>query len=452
MSQADKAILWRRGIVGAWYLYDYQLPVYSFLRQVQDAFFEATRRFGKTTTELAIDIEDCLRAKEWIVRWCEPWKEQARNVVIPEMETITASCPASIRPRFYRTDSFYEFPTTGSRIYLLGVNEDRGESARGSKANKVVRDEYGSWRDAKYISTEVLMPLLITTGGQMATLGTPPPDLGHDFYTEKKLAIPQARLIQRDFDTVEEIPASEKERFIQSMGGRQSTAVRRELYLEPVSDPEKLVIPEYNPDIHDLDDDTPRPPFFDAYDGIDLGFNDCTAVLFAYWDFLTATLVIDDELVVSGKNSKEISEAAHAKEKALWSKEPYMRWGDNELQQLHDLSSIHGFHISPTAKDDKLAALNALRLRFQSGRIKIKKRCQSLRYQLKVGLWNDRKSDFQRGEKTGHLDAIDALIYLSRNISENRNPYPQNAGKSIYTHFLPDTGSQGNDKALASVF
>lgn len=428
------------------------MPVYTFLRQVQDPFFEATRRFGKTTTELAIDTEDCLREREWIVRWCEPWKEQARNVVIPEIETITASCPPRLKPKFYRTDSFYEFPSTGSRLYLLGVNEDRGEGARGSKANKVVRDEYGSWRDAGYISTEVLMPLLITTRGQMATLGTPPPDLGHEFYTEKKQAIRDGKLISRDFDSVEELTRVEKERFILSMGGRQSTAVRRELYLEPVSDPEKLVIPEYREDIHDIPDETPRPAFYDAYEGIDLGFNDCTAILFAYWDFLSSTLVIDDELVVSGKNSREIVDYAKAKEKALWDRPPYMRWADNELQQIYDMATIHNFNVAPTAKDDKLAALNALRLRFQSGRIKIKKRCQSLRYQLKVGLWNDRKTDFQRGEKTGHLDAIDALIYLSRNIAENRNPYPQNAGQSIYTHFLPDASSQGKDKALADVF
>lgn len=474
-----RAELWRRGIIAPWYLYDYQLPVYQFLRSTIDPFFEATRRFGKTTTELVIDIEDCQRNPEWIVRWCEPWKDQARTIVIPEMATITQSCPGALKPRFYRTDSFFEFPSTGSRIYLLGVNEDRGESARGSKANKIVRDEYGSWVDPVYISNEVLRPQLLTTRGQMPTMSTPPRDLGHAYFTvDKPKAIEEKRFIARDFDTVESLSPDEKERFIASMGGRRSTAVRRELYLEPVSDPEKLVIPEYQEEIHDLPDEAAKPEFFDLYAGFDLGLNDHTAGLFAYVDFKSRTLVIEDEYFAAGKNTGEIVAACRAIEKERFGAlpcrcdlsflpqpgpkycthhglQPYARWGDNEAQQLYDMASMHDYLVSATRKDDRLAAINDLRLSFTQGRIKIKKRCVNLRYQLKVGLWNERKTEFQRGEKVGHLDAVAALIYLHRNISWSHNPYPRYAANvTPYTHFIPTTDSKGGqeDKAMAEIF
>lgn len=449
-------VLWEMGIVAPWYAHPYQLPVYQELRSTRDPFFEATRRFGKTTTELLINIEDCLIQPERVVRWCEPWKDQARNIVIPELMKIVQTCPAHLSPRFYRTDSFFEFPKTGSRIYLLGVNEDRGETARGNSAHRVVRDEYGSWKHAKYISMEVLMPLLLTTQGQMSTIATPPEDLDHDYYLQKAEALRSGRLIQRDFDTITTLSPEEKERFVISMGGRASTAVKRELYLEAISDPERLVIPEYDPSRHDIEDDHPRPEYFDTYVGMDFGVADNTAGLFGYVDFEKRTLVIEDELWLLGKNTAVITQEAKSKELDLWKKigpdgiihppKPFQRWGDNDLQTLLDMNQLHGYLVNATEKHDKMDWINSLRLLFGDGRIKIKKRCVNLLYQLKVGLWNERKSDFQRGEKIGHLDLLAALIYLFRNISWTHNPFPQNVGVSIYTHFIPDTVSQSKDE------
>lgn len=468
-----RAKLWELGVIAPWYLFDFQYPIYEFMRLTRDPFCEMTRRFGKTTTTLVREQEDLRQAEGWITLWCEPWKEQARNIVIREMERIQESCPTRLKAKFYRTDSFFEVPQTGSRIYLVGVNEDKGEAARGRTANRIVLDEHGSYREAEYIENEVFRPMLLTTGGEMVKIGTPPDDLGHFYYTAKAQAVQEGRFIQRTIDHVTTISDEEKGRFILAMGGANSPAVRRELYCEPVSDPERLVIPEYNPSLHDVEDDYERPPFYDGYVGIDLGLSDCNAGLFAYVDFLKRELVIDSEYVANGKNTAELVSAFRVQEKLSFGTEtcrcdlfapvvgpklclqhgpqPWLRVGDNEAQQLYDMQSLHGYTVVATRKDDKLAALNELRLLFGEGRIKIKKRCESLRYQLKVGLWNERRTDFQRGDKTGHLDAIDALIYLARNVNWTRNPYPQNVGVSLYTHFAPDlTISQAasTDRAL----
>lgn len=429
--------LWGLTIIAPWYLYKYQRPVYDFFEKTRDPFFEATRRFGKTATKLVQIQERSRRQEQRATIWAEPWREQARKIVIPEMAKIQETCPGRLKARFYRTDSFFEFPTTGSRIFLIGVNEDLAEGMRGQFAHEIVCDELGSYREADYIINEVFRPMLLTTKGELCELGTPPDDLGHIFYRRKQLAMVQGRYIGKDFDCIDTISPEKKASFIDSMGGRNSPAVRRELYLEPVSDPEKLVIPEFNQDAH-VFKTRKKPEAFTPYVGIDLGFNDFTAILFAYYDFEKATLVVQDEIVVNGKNSEEIVTRAKAKEKELWGPIPVnQRWSDNDQQQLYDMLSLYKYPVIATRKDDKQAAINHLRLRFTNGTIAISEKCVNLILQLKTGIWAENKKAFVRNQSLGHLDAIDALIYLNRNVNEKLNPFNPLAGAHYSTHYIP---------------
>jgi hypothetical protein len=476
---AAREALWHHGIVASWYLRPSQLDIYDLLHRAKNPFIEAARRFGKTTTILAYVLERLRANPGWICRWCEPWKEQAREIVMPELDKLQAECPEKLKFRFQVTGSVYIGPGN-SRLYLRGVNEDRGESARGPTAHIIVADEFGSWRDAEYTVNEVLRPQLLTTNGQFVFASSPAADLAHQYYEHKARAIRESRFIQKTIYDNESLSPEKIKEIIQEVGGEHKPAWRREYLCQEVSDPERLVIPEYQEEVHDIEDDHPRPEFFDCYDGMDLALNpDYTGALFAYVDFEKHTLVIDDELFVNGRNTKFIVEECREKERSLWGTldcrcalpdtqnhmvkyctqhgiQPYMRWADNELQQLFDMSSEHGFNVAPTRKDDKLAALAELRLSFTRGHIKIKKRCKNLRYQLKVGLWDLRGKSFQRGDKIGHLDLIDALIYLHRNISWSHNPYPRYPGTvTPYTHFIPEVGPQGSNASgndLARVF
>lgn len=416
--------LFRRGSIAAWYLRPpSQVEVFNLLRSTKNPFIETARRWGKTTTVLVHCLEFAIRNPGTIVRWCEPWKNQAREIVIPEMDNIQKWARNVDRFVYQKTDSVYEH-RSGSKIFIRGVNEDRGESARGPKADIIVADEFGSWRDPEYTVSEVLRPQLLTTNGQFIFTGTPPEDLGHSHYEHKERAIKEKRFIQKTIFDNEWIDQERIDEIIRECGGPESPAWLREYLCKPVANPERLVIPEYKEELHDIDDNMPRPPYYDPYVGIDLGFNDNTFLVFGYHDFLTRTFVVEDELSFSGKNSREIAERSKEVEKRLWPVKPYLRISDNDLQQLHDMATLCDYQLVPTRKDEKLAAINALRVRFAQGRIKIKKRCEALRFQLKVGLWNERRTDYVRGTKTGHLDGIDALVYLDRNIVESHNPYP----------------------------
>lgn len=402
-----------------------QQDVYQLLRREKYPFIEAARRWGKTTSILVYVLEELRRNPGWVARWCEPFKNQAREIVMPEMKKLMADCPKHLRFEWKTTDSYFEGPGE-SRLYLRGVNEDKGESARGPFAHIIVADEYGSWVDADYIRKDVLRPQIDTTNGKLIIASTPAKNLGHIYYDLKLRAIQRGRFIKKTiYDNESYTPEKIKE-IAEECGGFDSDTFRREYLCEPVADSKSLVIPEYHEELHDFaPDKTSRPHYFDTYVGVDLGLNDNTAFLFGYYDFQTATIYIEDEWLDNGKNTQEIVEAAKAKELALWGeKAPFRRIGDNELQQLYDMQTQFGYTILPTRKDDKLAAINALRVRFREGKIKISSRCESLRFQLKVGLWNERRTDFLRGDKTGHLDAIDALIYLNRNLDLHHNPYP----------------------------
>jgi hypothetical protein len=450
-KDSAKNFLFHSGLIAEWYLRPSQKDLWKLLQKSDRPFIECARRFGKTTTVLVHVIEKLMANPGWVCRWCEPWKNQAREIIDPEIKKIQEAAGAYGAIKYRTTDSYYELPN-GSRLFVRGVNEDI-ESARGPFANIIVADEFGSWKDPEYAINSVLAPQLLTTRGSLVYASSPSPDLGHAYYDEKGEAIREDRFIQKTIYDNESLTPDDIEKVKADCGGADSVAWKREYLCQAVADEGSLVVPEYDEEIHDIEDDESRPEFYDAYVGIDLGFNDSTAILFAYYDFLTRTLVIEDEWVASGKNSKEIADAAKAKELALFIKPPYIRVCDNDAQQINDLGDLFNYHVEPARKDDKLAAVNALRLMFSQRRIKIKKRCVNFRYQLKVGSWKDNRKDFQRGDKIGHLDTIDAAIYLNRHLDETRNPWPEARSIDPRTHYVPEKDlPEYGDKKLAAVF
>lgn len=89
-----------------------------------------------------------------------------------------------------------------------------------------------------------------------------------------------------------------------------------------------------------------------------------------------------------------------------------------------------------TAKDNKEAAINNLRMWVQNERIEIHSRCVHLIYHLENAQWDKNRKKFKHlkdspsGEvRGGHADALDSLIYLVRNVVESKNPYPGNYGQ-----------------------
>ena len=457
ISTADaRAYLWENGLIGPWYLREDQFGVYEFLHKHRFPLFEASRRYGKTTCDLVCVQEKLRRTELGVWRWCEPWKYQAREIVMPEMDKIQDSCPEHLKFKFYKTDSFYELPTNGARLYLRGVNEDRGESSRGAYAHGITLDEKGSIREPEYVKNEVLLPQLLTTRGVMHELSTPPRNLGHVWYSDKEIAIREGRFLQRLVTDNASLSQEDIDLMCKAVGGVDSPAWRREFLCEPVSDPDMLIVPEYSDTENVVPDDYPRPDFFTPYVGGDSGADDNTALLFGWYDFTKNERVIEEELVLAGRTTKEIVALAKQIEIELWGgTRPRARVYDAPKQLIFDLFGSYEYPVEMPQKDDKIAAIHQLRVEVGARRVKVKARCTNLRRQLRVGMWKDEKHlDFERTEGLGHLDAVAALIYFNRRIDTKFNPIPHGYGLDRERQIVPDKPiSDGSTEArLASLF
>ena len=453
MSEKSSILsLWKMGVLSSWYCRPSQLRATKLIYKERFPFLECSRRWGKTTTVLCSVMEYLLRNPGWVARWCEPWKNQAREIVMPEIEKIQGHIPKEYRFKWSTIDSVYTAPN-GSKLFLRGVNEDKGESARGPFANIIVADEYGSWKRAEYIRKDILMPQLLTTRGKFVFASTPPSDLGHSYYQHKVDAQKLGRFFQATIYDNESLTHEDIDEAKREAGGEASSTWRREYLCEPVADEEALVVPEFNQDTHVTEFE--RPDFFDAYVSADFGFQDKTGVLFAHLDFANATIHIEDELLLQSVNSKTVRDRVVAKELSLWGEHvtPALRVADATDQQLYDLLSLHELSFLKPRKDDKYAAINAMRLLFQNNKIKIHPRCLGLIHQLKVGMWNERRTDFERGEKIGHLDLIMALVYLNRMMNWSKNPTPKiPPGVSWGTHHINIDDTSDDARALRDAF
>jgi len=433
---------WRQGIVGAWYLKEPQLDIYFLLHKERFPFVECARRGGKTTTTLVHVLEVLRKNPGWIWRWCVPWKYQAREIIMPEMAILQRECPDNFKFKFYHTDSFYEAPN-GSRLYLRGVNDDKGESARGAFAHGITADEYGSWRDPEYIVNEVLLPQTLSTNGQIIKTSTPPRDLDHKYYDERERASRENRFIQKtiwDFEghlyTRQQITD-----ICEAQGGPECTAWKREFLCQPVADPETLVMPEFS-DENIVDDTYPQPSHCDLYVAGDSGADDNTAILFGWYDFAKNEVVIDTEYVTRGTTTANIVRDAKVIEKRIWEGlKPHKRVYDADKQLLYDIIGDHEWSVMPPRKEDRIAAIHELRVEVQANKFKVKRRCANLIRQMQVGMWkDDRHLDFQRSDGLGHLDAIAAAIYFNRAVDRTRNPFPKGYGHDQSTSFMPRYG------------
>jgi hypothetical protein len=459
LRQATIEQLWLAGNVRDWYLKSKQKSVLEFLRDTPDPFFEASRRYGKTTSVLAYDIEESILRPSIITRWCEPWKNQCREIVMTEMDQIQREIPVRYRFKWSGTDSYYRCVWNDSRIYLRGVNEDKGESARGPKAHIVVCDELGSWRDPTYTINEILLPQLLTTNGKLIKCGTPPRLLTHQYYAMKKKAEAAKKFIQRlIYD--QQIASWEKvEEVVAEMGGWNSPGVQREMLCKEIVDPNFAVCPEWDDKYVQAVERDEFFPFYKKYDSLDIGVRHNSVCLQSYYDFRRAQLVVLDEVVLRGADmtTERMAEQTREKERvhfgARWEtydKNGRKRWrviappcfsikrvSDIDLLLVNDMQQLHGLFFEPTDKGALEEMVNALRIFVGAGKLRVHPRCVNLIDCLKYGIWDEHRKKWEEDERLGHFDALASLMYLVRNVDTRTNPIPLDYGKPSEGYFFP---------------
>ncbi len=194
-----------------------------------------------------------------------------------------------------------------------------------------------------------------------------------------------------------------------------------------------LVCPEWTPEVEAacLNPDYGPPAYFTVYAGVDPGSRDLFVLLWAFFDFVNARLVVVDERWFRNPRTEEVGDAAVEVEKQHFGEakaadriDAFQRFTDIDHRFVADLRA-KPWHInfSPTQKTDHDLWERQLRTAIRQGRIIIHPRCELLLRTLRHARRKD-NGDYERTEGTGHADAWAALLYLYRNVNWQRNPFP----------------------------
>lgn len=391
-----------------------------------------SRQLGKSYALTVMAIEQCLQVPNCIVKFVSSTKNEIKRNISPLVRQITEDCPHELRPSYKPNEYVYRFPN-GSEIQLAGTDGGHAESIRGNKAHLCIVDEAGFCDDLKYIVKSILLPTTTRTGGKIVMASTPSRSPDHEFMDFFRNADAEGRLIKKTIYDNPHLSVEQIDEIIRNSGGIDSSDFKREYLVETQIDDNFAVVPEFTKELQDkVIKEIDSPPYYDCYVSMDIGGSDFTAVLFGYYDFANARIVIVDEYLATNKIlTDEIALNIKTKEATNWTnkmgliKTPLLRVADNNnIILLNDLQTKHGIAFVPTLKDNADAALNNMRMLLKAGRIIIHPRCKYLIAHLRGAIWNKSRTSFARSKEHGHYDALHSLIYLCRNVNFNKNPYP----------------------------
>lgn len=399
-----------------------------------------SRRWGKSTALCALALWWAMAHPGAQIRYAAPTAKQVYRIIQPIIRKLVATMAPSAQPRFSRQDGCWRFPN-GSEWWIAGVNDGHADDLLGTGTDLAIVDEAGRVTDLEYLIESVLLPQTLTNDGYILIASTPAPTPDHAFrrYCERAAndnALYRATI--HDAGHVSDDKIAEYAR--ETIGGVTGTTWRREYLVEDVVEQERAVVPEWvEHSVHCIIEH-PTPRFRVRLVSMDPGFTALTAIVFGYYDFRAARVVVEHELAMRRANTAEIADAIRQKEREIWpDAKPALRVSDVDMRLITDLSSLYKIDFVPTAKDDKEAALNALRIAVQRHVLLIHPRCKETIAQLGSAIWNVGRSDYAKDSDGGHFDFIDALVYFVRNVDRHTNPWPEyEDGVSPATHHIPD--------------
>jgi len=428
------ATLWRTGKFTDLLLNSYQQDM---LRSYDESdyvmhFLLSSRRIGKTWVESTVALRQCLARPNSRVLFLSTTTEQVEEICDQTFSLLLESCPPELKPEYQKKSHKYIFPN-GSEIRVKGLDKSGGDAIRGVKAHLVIFDEACFMRGLNNIIDSVVMPMVIATKGRILFGSTPPSTPGHDSIDIIRRCEIEKALCKKDLMVSLNVLYEQRQidEFIRQAGGIDSSVCRREYFCEIVTEADLAIFPACTEGkMKEIVKDTPFPKHpVDRYVSMDIGFRDLTVILFGYWDYPRAKLVIQGEVVMAKNKADTDSVAKEIKKKEteLWGKiTPKKRVCDTDPRMIADLRKLSKIKFTATKKDDKQAKINQTNLMFLNCDIEINPRCTTLIDHCRYGVWKENFTEYQRTKAMGHFDAVDALVYLVRNISRNNNPIPAN--------------------------
>ena len=400
--------LWERG-ARKWKLHAVQKQMYDAIASSDDdlVVIASARRLGKSFMLCLLASEECKKGPNRIVKYICPRKSMVRTIIQPIMTEIFKDCPPELKPEYKDNIKAYLFPN-GSQIQMAGTDNGHHESIRGGFSHLCIVDEAGFCDELKYVVESVLQPTTDTTNGKTILASTPSKTWDHDFVKEyMEPAQVDDKLLKY---TIYDNPMLSEEKIQKIVDrhrmGVEDPAFKREYLCEVSPDLDLQVVPEFTDEVmEDTIKEWPRPPYYDAYTAMDIGYRDLTVVLFAYYDFKNSVLIVEDELVINGSQAtpnylsfkiKEIEERLWTDPVSKERKTPYTRVCDNNLILINDLQINYDLTFFATRKDKAEEAINNMRVWISDRRVIINPRCTTLINHLKTATWKPNRKEFER--------------------------------------------------------
>lgn len=435
--------LWRRGAL-SWLLDANQLELYTLFHESNFKIqtWLLARRSGKSYALCVMAIEQCLRHPRSIVKFLSPSKKQVERNIRPLMSQILETCPEDLKPELKVKDDIYYF-SNGSEIQMAGSEMGNIDSLRGGASHISIIDEAQDVSNLPYAINSVLLPTTSTTKGKVLLAGTPPSSYDHEFLYYIEKAESEGSIVKRDVYANPRMDKKEIQIQADAMGGFDSEGFRREFLCQIIKDSTMSVIPEFTEEkAKELVMEWPRPVFYHPVTAMDIGYKDWTFVVFGYFDFRADKLIIEDELVTKGTEMylQTFGHKILEREESLWV-EPTTkeiipikrRVCDHDLIAINEIKKSTDYKVifEPADKHDRMAGINFIRNLIKNDKLIINPKCKYLIHHLKNAKWAKSRELFARCAEGSHYDGVPALVYLSRGINYNLNPYPPGFGSDL---------------------
>lgn len=523
-AQADEwaSRMWRAGDL-SWKLDEHQRRVYEKYRAWEASgrpgggmrrifVLRIGRRWGKTFLVALIFIEDLLRHRGWTKTYATAFQKDIWEIVQPMLEELCADAPEDLRPTFNRTHMFYRFPSSGSVLKLVGIDKNpNGLRGRASDGFAVTEAGYVP-KLARVVGNVIYPQFQRRDHASMILESSAPETADHDFDSR---FVPDSRardaFVEATIDDNTAISDDQRREFVEAARAIDPIAADREYYNIQRRDPKLMIVPEFDapteerPVTRHVREPGDVPKYAHCYTAMDPGEGDWLGLVWGFYDFERAKLVIQRSHAEPNMGTTRAAEMIRDVESELWGTKhpehptspkrdakaraqpmltiadavrtagglvwdppetalthwshadnefkpnPYRRISDVAAQSVGDMARDHRINFEMTAKDDALAQRNAVRHAFTMGWIEVWEPGGPLAMQLQYGMWRldaqGRQVDWMRTSTLGHCDCLAALIYLWRNLQRELNPFPPaRIDTSLHGYALP----MGVDKNTAT--
>lgn len=422
----------------------------------QLAVSNCSRQWGKTYLMVCRAIELALKTPRARIKIGTAFLTDLEEFIQPKFDEILVDCPPSIKPVYKAKGTKWVFKN-GSEIKLIGLDKNPN-GLRGNVVDLIILDEAGFISNLDYLYKSIIVPATTHRPNcKIILISTPPATPAHDFVDFVQKAEAEGSYSVFDIYSNPLITEETIERLAKESGGKESTTWRREYLCQFATDADSQIIPEWKDSYVVANEPDEYRGFYHNYVAMDLGVKDFTLVLFGYYDFKRATLVIQDEIKLNGPQltTQLLKDSIASREADLWPNfKVYRRISDNNNPQLiQDLAILHRMSFVSTDKDKLETMINETRMMINSGRIEVDPKCEQLVGCLKYGVWDSKKKAFARSSVYGHFDALAALVYLCRNLDKNVNPIPSTYGFDVRNAVIktPKNNSE-NAKFMGQIF